>query len=219
MPARTIAVGVPGGDHSQRSYIRQVRRTPVEMLEAVAGSWLGPRLANLLPEAWTALRTPDDRVPPPPSAFASFGAGSWVVPTTRVPRPGRVRVGAAVVVMEDSALVVENDQAMIELGDGVVLARFVTIQCSIGVTIGANVLTSDYVAITDSWGPAPDAPLPPQPVVIEAGAYLGAGSIVGPGVRVGRGAFVGEGAVVLNDVPPHAVVYGNPATVRAPSGG
>jgi acetyltransferase-like isoleucine patch superfamily enzyme len=38
-------------------------------------------------------------------------------------------------------------------------------------------------------------------------------STILPGVRVGEGAFVGEGAVVASDVPPHSVVYGNPAEV------
>jgi acetyltransferase-like isoleucine patch superfamily enzyme len=32
-----------------------------------------------------------------------------------------------------------------------------------------------------------------------------------PGVEIGEEAFVGAGAVVLDDVPPHTVVVGNPA--------
>jgi len=56
-------------------------------------------------------------------------------------------------------------------------------------------------------------------VHIEDDADLGVGAIVLPGVRVGRGAQVGAGAVVTRDVPPYAVVAGNPARVlreRAP---
>lgn len=50
-------------------------------------------------------------------------------------------------------------------------------------------------------------------VVIEEGAYLGVNAIVLPAVRVGRCAIVGAGAVVTKDVPPYAIVGGNPARV------
>lgn len=46
------------------------------------------------------------------------------------------------------------------------------------------------------------------------GATIGAGALMGPGVTVGAYAMVGMGAVVTADVPPHALVVGNPARVR-----
>jgi acetyltransferase-like isoleucine patch superfamily enzyme len=46
---------------------------------------------------------------------------------------------------------------------------------------------------------------------IRRGARVGGGAILLPGIEVGEEAFVGAGAVVLRDVPPHAVVVGNPA--------
>lgn len=48
---------------------------------------------------------------------------------------------------------------------------------------------------------------------IEAGAIIGAGAVLLPGVRIGARALVGAGAVVTRDVPPGAVVAGNPARV------
>lgn len=42
-------------------------------------------------------------------------------------------------------------------------------------------------------------------------ASLGSGSTILGGVRIGEGALVGAGAVVTRDVPPGAVVAGNPA--------
>jgi len=51
-------------------------------------------------------------------------------------------------------------------------------------------------------------------VTVQARAYVGARSILLPGVTVGEGAVVGAGSVVREDVPPGAVVYGNPAEVR-----
>jgi tetrahydrodipicolinate N-succinyltransferase len=43
---------------------------------------------------------------------------------------------------------------------------------------------------------------------------IGAGAIIGPGLELGAYAMIGMGAVVTADVPPHALVYGNPARVR-----
>jgi acetyltransferase-like isoleucine patch superfamily enzyme len=46
---------------------------------------------------------------------------------------------------------------------------------------------------------------------IRRGARIGGGAVLLPGIEIGEEAFVGAGAVVLHDVPPRAVVVGNPA--------
>jgi maltose O-acetyltransferase len=43
--------------------------------------------------------------------------------------------------------------------------------------------------------------------------WIGHGVIILPGVTVGEGAVVAAGAVVTKDVPPLAIVGGNPATL------
>lgn len=48
---------------------------------------------------------------------------------------------------------------------------------------------------------------------IRKGAKIGANVTLLPGVVVGENALVGAGSVVVNDVPPGAVVVGNPARV------
>ena len=50
--------------------------------------------------------------------------------------------------------------------------------------------------------------------VVEEGATIGAGSVIGCGLTIGAYAMVGMGSVVTRDVPPHALVFGNPARVR-----
>jgi UDP-2-acetamido-3-amino-2,3-dideoxy-glucuronate N-acetyltransferase len=46
---------------------------------------------------------------------------------------------------------------------------------------------------------------------IRRGARIGGGAVLLPGIEIGEEAFVGAGAVVLRDVPPRALVVGNPA--------
>ena len=46
---------------------------------------------------------------------------------------------------------------------------------------------------------------------IRRGARVGGAAVLCPGVEIGEEAFVGAGAVVVRDVPPRAVVVGNPA--------
>ncbi len=48
---------------------------------------------------------------------------------------------------------------------------------------------------------------------VRTGAALGAGATVVTGVEIGLWAMVGSGAVVTGDVPPHALVVGNPARI------
>ena len=177
------------------------------------------------PESLATLGLPRAGDFPAPSAFAAFGDGSWLVPPVSVTGAGHIAIGTGVVVMEHAEIRAEPaadapvpNGPLVQIGDGTRLARFATVWATVGIHIGAGVSSSDYIALLDCWG-APrhqegSAPPPPAaPIVVEDGAYLGCRCVIGPGVRVGSGAFVGEGAVVLDDVPAHAVVYGNPARV------
>ena len=49
--------------------------------------------------------------------------------------------------------------------------------------------------------------------LVERGASLGANSTIVCGHTIGRYAFIGAGAVVTRDVPPYALVVGNPARI------
>jgi UDP-2-acetamido-3-amino-2,3-dideoxy-glucuronate N-acetyltransferase len=48
---------------------------------------------------------------------------------------------------------------------------------------------------------------------IERGASIGGAAVILPGLRIGSRAMVGAGSVVTQDVPPKAIVRGNPAQI------
>lgn len=52
-----------------------------------------------------------------------------------------------------------------------------------------------------------------KPVTIKKNAWIGAGVTILPGVTIGENAIVGAASVVTKDVPPNAVVVGNPARI------
>ncbi len=51
------------------------------------------------------------------------------------------------------------------------------------------------------------------PIHIGHDVWIGTDSLVMSGINVGTGAVIGAGAVVTKDVPPYAIVAGNPARV------
>jgi acetyltransferase-like isoleucine patch superfamily enzyme len=52
-----------------------------------------------------------------------------------------------------------------------------------------------------------------QRTVVKEGAAIGSGATLLGGITIGKNALVGAGSVVTKDVPPNAVVAGNPAKV------
>jgi len=49
--------------------------------------------------------------------------------------------------------------------------------------------------------------------VVEHDVWIGHDAVIMPGVRIGAGAIVAASSVVTRDVPPYAVVGGNPASI------
>ena len=52
-----------------------------------------------------------------------------------------------------------------------------------------------------------------QKPYFEDHVFVGPNSVIIGGIRIGEHAVIGAGSVVTKDVPPHAVVAGNPAKV------
>jgi UDP-2-acetamido-3-amino-2,3-dideoxy-glucuronate N-acetyltransferase len=125
-----------------------------------------------------------------------------------------------------------------QIGDNTKIGTFVEIQknafigknCKIqshtficeGVTIEDNVFIGHHVVfINDKYPRATNAKgelageddWTVEPTVVKRGATIGSGAVILSNVTIGENALVGAGSVVTKDVPPFAVVVGNPARI------
>ena len=50
--------------------------------------------------------------------------------------------------------------------------------------------------------------------IVKKGASIGANATIVCGITIGEYALIGAGSVVTKDIPPYALVYGNPARVK-----
>ena len=50
-------------------------------------------------------------------------------------------------------------------------------------------------------------------IIVENDVWIGAKATIMSGVKIGNGSVIGSGSVVTKDVPPYAIVVGNPAVV------
>ena len=100
----------------------------------------------------------------------------------------------------------------------VVVGDRVTIKSGVqlwdGVRIEDDVFIGPNVTFTND--PFPRSKNHPQKyatTLIQKGASIGANATVLPGITIGQNAMVGAGSVVTKDVPPNAIVMGNPARI------
>ena len=140
------------------------------------------------------------------------------------------RIWAFVHVLEDVSIGANcniGDHCFIE--SGVAVGDNVTIKNGNmiweGVTLEDGVFVGPHVFFTNDLYPR--SPRLPQanrryssrgwllPTRVRQGASLGAGVVVLAGVTIGEFDIGGAGAAVTRDVPPYALVIGNPARVHA----
>jgi len=166
-------------------------------------------------------RSTAKRDPLPP---AVLGAGT-IVSTGAIVFAG-TEIGARVIVGDQACI-----RERVTLGDDVVVGRGSLVEND--TTIGARTKIQAEAYVTAYSTLEEDVFIAPCVVTtndnfmgrtekrlelmkgptIRRGARIGGGAILCPGVEVGEEAFVGAGAVVTKDVPPRALVVGNPARV------
>jgi acetyltransferase-like isoleucine patch superfamily enzyme len=157
-----------------------------------------------------------------PLAPAVIGEGT-IVSTGAIVFAGS-QIGARVILGDQSCV-----RERVEIGDDVVLGRgsYVENDTTIGAmtkiqadayitaysTLEEHVFIAPCVVTTNDnyMGRTEKRLSEMRGPTIRRGARVGGGAILCPGVEIGEEAFVGAGAVVTKDVPPRALMVGNPA--------
>jgi len=124
------------------------------------------------------------------------------------------------------------------IGDNTKIGAFVEIQknafvgsnCKIsshtficeGVTIEDNVFIGHSVTFINDKQPRATTPAGSlqteadwivEPTLVKKGASVGSGCTILSNVTIGENAILGAGSVITKDVPPNAIVAGNPAKI------
>lgn len=144
------------------------------------------------------------------SALIRIGAGSIVDgDLLTFAHGGRITLGEWCYIGEGSRL---WSAAHIDIGDRVMISHNVNIFDNLTHPVDSASRHRHFRAIATTGHPR-QLDLGERPVRIEDDAWIAAGAMVLRGVTVGKAAIVGAGAVVTHDVPPFAIVAGNPARV------
>jgi len=90
----------------------------------------------------------------------------------------------------------------------------ITIEDEVFVGHGVTFTNDRYPrATTESGALQSDADWTCQNTLVKRGASIGSGATLLGGITIGENALIGAGSVVTRDVPPNAVVAGNPAII------
>lgn len=142
-----------------------------------------------------------------PSALVeseSIGPGTQIRAFCHI-LPG-ARIGADCNIWD--GVFIEND---------VVIGDRVTVQCGVqlstAVTIEDDVIGPNATFSNDSHTKHHRHPGSVARILVKSRASIGAHTTVLPGITIGSNSGVGAGAVVTRDVPPNAIVSGNPAHI------
>jgi acetyltransferase-like isoleucine patch superfamily enzyme/dTDP-4-dehydrorhamnose 3,5-epimerase-like enzyme len=110
------------------------------------------------------------------------------------------------------------DHTFIE--NDVVIGDRVTVKCGVqiwdGITLEDDVFVGPNATFTNDRFPR-SRMIPERflRTTVKRGATIGANATILPGLTIGERAMIGAGAVVTRDVPPNAVLVGNPARIVA----
>jgi len=117
-----------------------------------------------------------------------------------------------------------NICAQVLIENDVVIGERVTIKSGVQVWDGIEIEDDVFIGpnatfSNDIFPRSKQRPEKIEKTLIEEGASIGANATILPGIKVARYAMIGAGAVVTKDVPPYAIVVGNPARIKGYANG
>ena len=137
------------------------------------------------------------------SERATIGAGTKIWNQAQV-REG-AQIGAACIISKN--VYIDSD---VKIGARVKIQNNVNVYH--GVTVEDDVFLGPSMTFTNDMYPrAFNADWKVSETLVKTGASIGANATIRCGVVIGEYAMVGSGSVVTKDVPPYALVVGNPA--------
>jgi len=100
----------------------------------------------------------------------------------------------------------------------VIIGDRVTIKCGVQLWDGVRLEDDTFIGpnatfTNDQFPRSKKYPENFPETVVKKGASIGANATILPGITIGQNVMVGAGAVVTRDVPPNAIVIGNPARI------
>lgn len=136
------------------------------------------------------------------------------------PGHGRLILGKWVHLGDETRL--RAHEGTLRIGDKVVFARDVTVNCYLDIEIGASTLIADTTYICDFDHQTEDLDLPikdqglvKSPVRIGPDCWLATKVTVTRGADIGRGTVIGANSVARGNIPAYSIAAGVPARVVA----
>ncbi|MEU4395738.1 acyltransferase [Kribbella sp. NPDC023855] len=136
------------------------------------------------------------------------------------PGHGRLILGKWVHLGDETRL--RAHEGTLRIGDKVVFARDVTVNCYLDIEIGASTLIADTTYICDFDHQTEDLDLPikdqglvKSPVRIGPDCWLATKVTVTRGTDIGRGTVIGANSVARGNIPAYSIAAGIPARVVA----
>lgn len=129
----------------------------------------------------------------------TYGANNYICNGVQFFTPEKISLGDHVWIGNNVKI---DGRGSVQIGSGCILARDIEIISSNHYFQGEDLLEIPY-----------DKRFLSKPVVIQENVWMGIRAVILPGVTIGEGAVIGACSVVTKDIPPLAIVGGNPARV------